>query len=104
MSQTSHAERETQRRVIALLTTALGYEYLGNLSDQDNRNVLEGHLEQFLWSHQGFAERDDGQVLMRRAIVELTKLAGSADVLGGGAAVAVAARSASAMDSVGAMG
>lgn len=78
MSQTGHAERETQRRVIALFTTVLGYDYLGNLSDQDNRNVLEGHLEQLLWSHQGFAERDDGQVLMRRAIAELTKLAGSA--------------------------
>lgn len=41
-------ERAVQNRVIALLRTRLGYDYWGNLKDQDNGNINAAVLEAFL--------------------------------------------------------
>jgi type I restriction enzyme, R subunit len=77
MSGIGEAEKRTQRRVARLFVDELGYEHLGNLSEGDNRNIIEGQLEHFLWAYQGFAERDDGDAVMRRAIAEVVKVAGN---------------------------
>ena len=78
MSGIGDVERRTQRRVARLFVDELGYEHLGNLSEGDNRNILvEGQLEHFLWAYQGFAEREDGDTVMRRAIAEVVKVAGN---------------------------
>ena len=62
MTSIGATERATQRRVV-LLFQELGYDYLGNKSEGDNPNVLEAELEQFLWAYQGYAEREDGELL-----------------------------------------
>ena len=80
MTQIGEVERRTQRRVVALFAGELGYEYLGDLSERDNSNVLEGELEQFLFAYQGYGERDDGGDLIRRAVAELVKVAGNTSV------------------------
>jgi type I restriction enzyme R subunit len=77
MSHIGDAERRTQDRVARLFVDALHYEHLGNLSDADNRNVIEGQLEHFLWAYQGYGDREDGDVLMRRAIALFVKAAGN---------------------------
>ncbi|MBN8610109.1 MAG: type I restriction endonuclease subunit R [Deltaproteobacteria bacterium] len=77
MSTIGEAEKRTQRRVARLFVDDLGYEHLGNLSEGDNRNIIEGQLEHFLWAYQGFAEREDGDTVMRRAIAEVVKVAGN---------------------------
>jgi type I restriction enzyme R subunit len=78
MSEIGEKERRTQRRVVRLFADELGYEYLGNLEDRDNRNVIEGQLELFLSAYQGVAERgEEGATLMRRAIAEIVKVAGN---------------------------
>jgi len=77
MTEIGAKERKTQRRVIRLFADELGYEYLGDLSEGDNRNIIEGQLEHFLWAYQGYAEREDGDELMRRAIAEVVKAAGN---------------------------
>lgn len=71
MSAIGEIEKRTQRRVARLFVEELGYEHLGNLSDGDNHNIVEGHLEQFLWAYQGYATREDGAALMHRAISTL---------------------------------
>ena len=76
MSGIGEAEKRTQRRVARLFVDELGYDHLGNLSDGDNRNIIEDQLEKFL-STQGFAEREDGDTVMRRAIAEVVKVAGN---------------------------
>ena len=77
MTNIGEAERKTQRRVVQLFIEKLHYEYLGDLSAVDNRNIREGDLEQFLFAYQGYAEREDGDVLMRRAVAEVVKAAGN---------------------------
>lgn len=77
MSKIGEVERRTQRRVARLFVDELGYDHLGNLSDGDNRNIIEALLEHFLWTYQGFSEREDGDALMRRAIAEVVKVAGN---------------------------
>jgi type I restriction enzyme, R subunit len=77
VSAIGEAERRTQRRVVRLFVDELGYEHFGNLSEGDNPNIIEGQLEHFLWSYQGFAEREDGEATMRRAIAEVVKVAGN---------------------------
>ncbi|MBZ0234321.1 MAG: type I restriction endonuclease subunit R [Deltaproteobacteria bacterium] len=77
MSGIGEAEKRTQQRVAQLFVDELGYEHLGNLSDGDNRNIIEGQLEHFLWAYQRFAEREDGDTIMRRAIAEVVKVAGN---------------------------
>jgi type I restriction enzyme R subunit len=77
MSGIGEAEKRTQRRVARLFVDELGYEHLGHLSEGDNRNIIEGQLEHFLWAYQGYSEREDGEDLMRRAIAEVVKVAGN---------------------------
>src|SRR5437868_13430028 len=77
MSGIGEAGKRTQRRVAKLFADDVGYEHLGNLSEGDNRNIIEGQLEHFLWAYQGFAEREDGDAIMRRAIAEVVKVAGN---------------------------
>jgi type I restriction enzyme, R subunit len=77
MTVIGEAEKETQRRVVRLFVGKLHYDYLGNLSEGDNHNVREGELEHFLFAYQGYAEREDGDPLMRRAVAELVKVAGN---------------------------
>ena len=43
-------ERVTQNRVITLLRDQLGYQYFGNLEDQENSNIREGGLKTWLES------------------------------------------------------
>ncbi|MEZ4404431.1 MAG: type I restriction endonuclease subunit R [Kofleriaceae bacterium] len=63
--------------MVRLFVDELDYRYLGDLHEGDNRNIIEDQLEQFLWAHQGFAEREDGDAVMRRAMVEVVKVAGN---------------------------
>ncbi len=80
MSRIGEAEKRTQRRVARLFVDELGYEHLGNLSEGDNRNIIEAQLEHFLWAYQGFAEREDGDDVMRRAVADVVKVAGNTGV------------------------
>lgn len=75
MSLVGQIEKKTQARVLKLFCDDLKYEYLGDRSESENRNVDEGRLEHFLMAYQGFAEREDGDVLVRRAIAEFVKTA-----------------------------
>lgn len=77
MTDIGARERATQRRIIRLFCDELGYEYLGDLSEGDNHNVIDGQLEHFLLSYQGYDEREDGPEMVRRAVAELVKLAGN---------------------------
>ena len=74
MSAIGEAERRTQRRIATLFVDELSYEHLGNLIDGDNRNIVEGQLEHFLWAYQGYGEREGGEALMRRAIADVIKV------------------------------
>jgi type I restriction enzyme R subunit len=76
MTAIGAAEKKTQRRVVQLLVGELGYEYLGNWSEGDHQNVLEGHLEHFLFAYQGL-DREGGEVLLQRAVAEAVKTAGN---------------------------
>lgn len=80
MSAIGEAEKRTQRRVARLFVDELGYEYLGNLIDGDNHNIIEGQLEHFLGAYQGYNAREDGGDVMRRAIAEVVKVAGNTGV------------------------
>ena len=73
MTTVGQAEKKTQQRVVRLFRDDLKYAYWGDRSETQNRNVEEGHLEHFLMSYQGYAEREDGDVLVRRAIHEFCK-------------------------------
>lgn len=75
MSAIGAAERRTQRRVMKLFIDALHYEDLGKLSEGDNRNIIEGRLKHFLLGDQGYAQRDDGEDVVRRAVDQLVKAA-----------------------------
>lgn len=80
MSSIGEAEKRTQNRVARLFVDELGYEHLGNLIDGDNRNIIEAQLEHFLWTYQGYSDREDGDDVMRRAIAEVVKVAGNTGV------------------------
>ena len=69
MTVIGEAEKKIQRRVVQLFIENLHYDYLVSLSERDNHNVREGELEQFLFAYQGYAEREDGDALMRRALL-----------------------------------
>lgn len=45
MSLVGQREKETQKRVIAFFSQELGYEYLGDWTDRDNRNIEVSLLE-----------------------------------------------------------
>lgn len=67
MSGIGAIERKTQNRVIALVRDSLGYEYLGDLTEYDNENIIETQLRKSL--------RDRGytEVLVDRAVEELIR-------------------------------
>lgn len=50
-------ERETQNKVIRILRDFDNYEYLGNLSEQENKPYIESILKKFLIKHQGCTEK-----------------------------------------------
>ncbi|MBE2254340.1 MAG: type I restriction endonuclease subunit R [Myxococcus sp.] len=75
MSAVGQIEKKTQARVRKLFCDDLKYEYLGDRSESENRNVETARLEDFLMKYQGFIEREDGDVLVRRAIAEFVKAA-----------------------------
>jgi type I restriction enzyme R subunit len=44
MTGIGEIERKTQNRVVALVKDSLGYEYLGDLTEYDNENIIEAQL------------------------------------------------------------
>ena len=48
MTKSAHPERETQNRIVTFFQKELGYEYLGNLSEEQNYNVRWGDWKSFL--------------------------------------------------------
>jgi len=72
MNQVGQRERKTQQRVVKLFRDALRYDYLGDWSDrEDNRNIEEYLLRDFLRDKQGYDEE-----LIKRALYLLDKAAG----------------------------
>ena len=67
MSNIGDSERKTQNRVIDFFKNKLHYTYLGNLSEQENSNIIEDKLSEYLKSR-GHSER-----LINGAIDELKK-------------------------------
>ena len=67
MSNIGDSERKTQNRVIDFFKNKLHYTYLGNLSEQENSNIIEDKLSEYLKSR-GYSER-----LINGAIDELKK-------------------------------
>ena len=55
MNNINQLERITQKRVIGLFTQDLGYEYLGSLHDQNNKNIKPELLTVWL-TQQGYSE------------------------------------------------
>jgi len=69
MSTVGQIEKKTQARVVELFRERLGYDYLGDKTDLDNRNIEETLLRGWL-SKQGVSD-----LLISRALHELTKAA-----------------------------
>jgi type I restriction enzyme R subunit len=65
VSPVGQKERATQNRVVKLFRKRLGYEYGGNLEDQDNTNVDEALLRQNLLA------RGCDEELVKRAVQQL---------------------------------
>lgn len=68
MTGIGEIERKTQDRVIGLVRDSLGYEYLGDLSDYDNENIIESQLRKSL------KDRGYSPVLVDRAVEELIRV------------------------------
>jgi type I restriction enzyme R subunit len=69
MSTVGQIEKKTQARVVALFRERLGYDYLGDLIDQDNRNIAQDRLTAWL------TKRGVSNTLIARALHELNKAA-----------------------------
>lgn len=69
MSTVGQIEKRTQARVIALFRQRLGYAYLGNLIDDDNHNIDQPRLRNWLTT-QGYSD-----TLIARALHELIRVA-----------------------------
>ena len=67
MSNIGDSERKTQNRVIEFFKDTLHYTYLGNLSEQENSNIIEDKLFSYL------KNREYSQRLISGAIDELKK-------------------------------
>jgi len=65
MPGTVDTERTVQNRVIGLLREKLGFGYWGNLKDQDNRNINDAVLTDFLRDRQGLRPNQIASVLAR---------------------------------------
>ena len=69
MNAVGQVEKLTQARIVKLFQERLDYEYLGNLIDQDNRNINATLLTAWL-TKQGIND-----TLINRAMHELQKVA-----------------------------
>ena len=69
MSTVGQIEKRTQARVVALFQQRLGYDYLGDRNDRDNRNIEPKLLTAWL-TRQGVSDS-----LITRALHELNKVA-----------------------------
>ena len=67
MSNIGDSERKTQNRVIDFFKNTLHYTYIGNLSEQENSNIIEDKLSAYL-KGRGYSQR-----LISGAIDELKK-------------------------------
>jgi len=67
MSNIGDNERKTQNRVIDFFKNTLHYTYIGNLSEQENSNIIEDKLSEYL-KGRGYSQR-----LISGAIDELKK-------------------------------
>ena len=56
MSNIGDSERKTQNRVINFFKNILHYTYIGNLSEQENSNIIEDKLYEYL-KGRGYSER-----------------------------------------------
>lgn len=68
-SSVGQIEKRTQARVVALFRERLGYDYIGNLIVQDNRNIAQDRLTAWL------TKRGVSNTLIARALNELNKAA-----------------------------
>lgn len=71
MNQIGDAEIKTQNRIIRFFQDRLDYSYLGDLHEQENKNIRTADLTAWLL-RQGYSE-----ILARRAVDELVKAAGN---------------------------
>jgi len=72
MSTVGQRERKTQQRVVKLFRDTLGYEYLGDWSEEpDNRNIEPDMVQAFL------KEQGHDDALIKRTIHHLEKAAGN---------------------------
>ena len=69
MTTVGQIEKKTQDRVIKLFQERLRYDYLGDKTDLDNRNIEEALLRNWL------TKRRVGETLINRALHELNKAA-----------------------------
>ena len=69
MATVGQIEKRTQTRIVTLFKERLGYDYLGDRSDLDNRNIEPRLLTAWL-SKQGVSD-----ALITRAMHELNKVA-----------------------------
>lgn len=56
MSNIGDSERKTQNRVIDFFKNTLHYTYIGNLSEQENSNIIEDKLSEYL-KGRGYSQR-----------------------------------------------
>ena len=70
MTTVGQIERITQNRVVALFQTHLDYNYLGNWEDRENNGNIEKKI-----LHQYLLKRGYSQILIVKAIYELTRAA-----------------------------
>jgi type I restriction enzyme R subunit len=68
MTGIGEIERKTQNRVVALVKDLLGYEYLGDLTEYDNENIIEAQLRKSL------KDRGYSTVLIDRAVEDLVRV------------------------------
>ena len=69
MSTVGQIEKRTQTRIVTLFKERLGYDYLGDKSDLDNRNIEPRLLTAWL------SKQDVSDALITRALHELNKVA-----------------------------
>ena len=69
MSKVGQIERITQNRIVALLNKQLGYRYIGNLEEEDNCNLRERDLINYLLQTKKYSE-----TLINKAIYDFKKV------------------------------
>ncbi len=74
MSGVGERERVTQNRIVELIRDKLKYSYIGNLHEQENTNIDEAKLKEYLLA-QGYSDE-----LVRRAINSLMDAAKKPDL------------------------